>query len=320
MSLDDIIRKSTTRFWESQGQLEVASVLSGVVANGKRKSSVLDSVQHDHPKEDDKENNEIKTRSKIKRVRKELFVGVNKEGTARSIGTITGPTEGLPAINTTRSRTRMGTRRKLRASRRSPRLAATLLPTPRTSNRKQTATLPETLQNSIASQFSWSSSQGEKRLSIRPPYEPPSVKRRKLRRQSELLPNFNLSPTRTSAAIKRKGNANRRRNGRVSFCPIEASKQSILAEMKKLEEDIRSKKQNNMKSEHLALALKVWDRISSHKKDEKVEAVVSGMATNLTLSHLRLTRFLKGDKDNILSAAQVHRISKKLEDWLKEDE
>jgi hypothetical protein len=292
MSLDELISKSTTRFWQSQGQLDAPSS-SGPSINGKRKSAVLLESAHDDALKEDKENNEIQKRVKKKRARNELVMDDQE-------AVVPTNTAARSMLNT------KGTSGKSRGSRRSPRLASKL-PTPQASNNtKRSVSFSESLQRSIASQFSWS--QGEKQRSVRPSYEPPSVKRRKLR-QSGQLPKY-----KTTATVMEKKLSKER-----PFCPIEASKQSILAEMKKLEEDHTGSKQN-MQLEHHALGLKVWDRISTLNEEQKVEVIVAGVATSMKLSHLRLTRFLKGNKDNLLSAAQVNKISKKLEDWLEDDD
>jgi hypothetical protein len=102
-----------------------------------------------------------------------------------------------------------------------------------------------------------------------------------------------------------------------SFCPVEAARESIRKKIQTL--TTQPNELPHMSHENLQLGLSVWDAIS-RQRQTKVEAQVATIASATGLSHLRLTRFLKGDGDRSLRASEISKTAMKLKSWLVEFE
>jgi hypothetical protein len=68
----------------------------------------------------------------------------------------------------------------------------------------------------------------------------------------------------------------------------------------------------------LELASKVWKKLGEIEEDEETEmwTVLTRLAIDLEVSHLKLVRFLKGDADKMISQSKVRLLDEILTTWL----
>jgi len=167
---------------------------------------------------------------------------------------------------------------------------------------------------------------------IRPAYVPPSVKyqqrkKEQLRRRrdtnSSMLDGISVSssqsPSHATTDTSVTGD-----DVMSAFCPIQAARICLHREMDALLTQSPNSKVvgagPHMSFEDLQLSLSIWDAISPKRHTTKVEVQVVTIASTTGLSHLRLTRFLKGDRDRSLRGSEIARTAQTLKSWLEDVE
>ena len=168
-----------------------------------------------------------------------------------------------------------------------------------------------------------------KKRKAHPAFEPSSVTRRK-RRQSCLLLSRSSSSTlhsadsTTPAAKKQRRQSSVRGGGIINkpkaktYCPIESSRTKInlLLEQVKAKSEKSTRYQPHMTEEQLQFILRLWDKISVAKGQDKLENVLTELALECDVNHKRLVRFLQGDELHILSKRVIEELAQQMSAWM----
>jgi hypothetical protein len=153
------------------------------------------------------------------------------------------------------------------------------------------------------------SKRGSRRASVI--YEPASVRMRRKRQSS-------LGKENMESATKRA-----RWDGEMADQTHKP--QTWTREIERITDTTKSKmmKEGSSHVPHMAiveleLARKVWKKLIEIEKDERTEmwTVLTRLAIDLEVSHLKLVRFLKGDADKMLSQRNIRLLDEILTTWL----
>jgi hypothetical protein len=125
---------------------------------------------------------------------------------------------------------------------------------------------------------------------------------------------------------RRESVASESKEGRKAMdCPIEMARKDIGS----LIESVRNKMETtrryrpHMTMEHLECMLKVWAKVSVMAKTmgevkavDDVAKILTDMSNELDVSHKKLTRCLKGDKEMFVGQKDIEDITGRLNAWL----
>jgi hypothetical protein len=161
----------------------------------------------------------------------------------------------------------------------------------------------------------------------RPAFEPPSVTRRKKRQSNLLSQSMTTDSGDTMPRKKRRQSvaSESKEEKKVVDCPIEMARKDIgsLIEIVRNKMETRRRYRPHMTIEHLEFMLKVWAKVSVMAKTmdgvkavHDVAKILTDMANELGVSHKKLTRCLKGDKEKYVGQNDIEDISGRLNAWL----